>query len=191
MGYERLDPSAYSSSEEEDITGELERQIEGVLDDVAAPRWCDRYDVAEEKRIHAHNRLGKRRRRVDIEIQCAHSRPRPRIQFEGKRLRARKSLNEYLGEEGLGCFFAGQDAYARTHEEAGMLGYVQVEDQGTWADRIAARLQATPKSFHLTHDGKWSEMVVKGGPKYTYRTRHSRKDPPRPIAIFHVLLRFH
>jgi len=190
MGYDRLDSSSYSRHAEEEITGELVKAIKQALYDPDSPEWCDRYGCCEEERINTAKRLGKKRRRVDISFESNEARPRPRFQFEAKPLKDGRSVRAYLGTDGLGCFFAGQDAYAREQDDAGMLGYVQTDDEATWAGRIRDRLMASPKEHHVACDGGWSDYNVTGGPGRVYRTQHDRADPPRALTIFHVLLMF-
>jgi len=60
-GYERLDAAVYKSSEEEDITGDLVKEIKEVLQDRNYPRWVGKYTVHEEPRVREfiHNILPK------------------------------------------------------------------------------------------------------------------------------------
>lgn len=190
MGYARLEPSQLKTSEEPAITGKLRAAIREAMGDQTAPSWADRYFVQEEEPISTNRREGKRRRRVDIEFERGQRGPRPRFQFEAKRLRNDRSVGEYLGEDGIGCFLAGDDAYAQAQDEAGMLGYVQTYDECAWAAKIQARLGRNPTQYHLRGDGKWKRCRISSGPKHTYRTRHDRSKPPRPITVFHVLLKF-
>ena len=191
MGHQRLDFSSYASSAEDDITGELVTAVKDVLTDDRSPSWCYRFFCRDEERLNTGNRRGKNRRKVDISFERGgEAWLRPQFQFEAKRLRDGRSVGAYLGGDGLGCFFAGQDAYAREHDDAGMLGYVQAEDETAWASRIGSRLAKEPRKHHVSPDGAWSGMAVADGPSHVYRTRHDRQDPPRPLAVFHVLLRF-
>jgi len=190
MGHQRLDHGKCHDWAEEDITGELVRAVNGVLDDVCSPPWCDRLDCREEERVNTGDRRGRRRRRVDISFESSEARPRPRLQFEAKPLKDGRSVTAYLGDDGLGCFFAGQDAYAREHDAAGMLGYVQADDEATWAGRIQSRLTEEPREHYISADGAWRHVAAPDGPSHVYRTRHSRQDPPKQLAVFHVLLVF-
>ncbi len=190
MGHQRLNLAKYRSSEEPDITGELVKEINEAKREKCAPRWAQYYSVHDNMPLNTPGRLGKRRRVVDIGM-ASETRGRAwEFQFEAKRLRDTRSVSNYLGNEGLGCFFAGRNAYAREQESAGMLGYVQTNDEATWANKIGSRLGRHPGKYHVKSDGKWSRIGVSGGPKYIYRTRHNRTNPPRPIEILHVLLRF-
>ena len=188
MGYRRLDAGAHRDSEEPVITEDLVRAIDDAMEDRAAPAWAAYYDVHENKPVNAAGRRGKRRPQVDFEFVRVTRGSRPRYQFEAKRLRDSASVGTYLGVEGLGRFLVGK--YAREHHEAGMLGYVQADDERAWTGKIRDRLQGNPKTYRLRRDGKWRKFSVVGGLEHTYRTRHDRKAPLPPIAVCHVLLNF-
>src|SRR3979411_632392 len=55
--------------------------------------------------------------------------------------------SRYLGAKGLGCFLSG--SYAGTEQRGGMLGYVQSDDEQTWAAKIDKTFISSPKSFAL------------------------------------------
>jgi len=189
MGYDRLPPSRLAGAEETDITGELKRAIREAIEDQNSPDWVACYEVAEEVYLNTPGRLGKCRRRVDIEFVRVGRGLRPRFQFEAKRLHDSSSVSAYLGEDGLGCFFAGKDAYAAGHPQAGMLGYVQTETETAWADRIATRLMSTPSTLSVQRGTSWGTYPAARGPKYVFTTHHGRTGAG-PIVIYHVFLLF-
>ena len=190
MGHSRLYPPQYAKvSDETVITGKLKHAIAEVLEDGSSPAWVGYFHVSEEVYVNTPGRFGKSRRRVDIEFVRGTRGPRPRFQFEAKRLHQSASVSAYVGEDGLGCFFAGQDAYAAGHPQAGMLGYVQAETETAWAERIAARLMSTPSTFSVQRGNSWETCPAARGPKYVFRTRHDRHGDG-PIDIYHVLLLF-
>jgi hypothetical protein len=92
-------------------------------------------------------RKAKRRPRIDIEILYVKRGPRPRFQFEAKRLGLENHVGDYLGKEGLGCFETGQ--YARDSDDAGMLGYVQKDTCDGWAGKIERSLHKDRVKHHL------------------------------------------
>jgi hypothetical protein len=49
-----------------------------------------------------------------------------------------KLVGQYLGRKGLGCIIAAD--YAREHDAAGMLGYVQSETCDAWVHKIEGSL---------------------------------------------------
>ncbi len=187
-GYHSLAPESLVEKEEPAITGLLVEAIESYLDNPRSPNWTERYAVQEERPIHASTREGKARYRVDIQIESSGRQPRPRFQLEAKRLRETnsKSLASYLGPDGLGCFLSGR--YAATHEQAGMLGYVQSGTAATWASRIheklnreANRYQLASRSEGLRHQRLVPEL------EHSYISRHVRPSDG-DIDIHHILL---
>ena len=187
MGYNRLAPKRHKHSDETAITGELARAIDEVLDDTTAPSWVRFYSVYDDPAVNQRERYGKRRRRVDIKFTATICCPRPKFHFEAKRLHDSGSAAEYLGADGLGCFITG--AYARDADEAGMLGYVQSNDEETWAMELCAILNNS-NCYCVCKDGRWNPCVITSQLKHTYTTRHSRAKRLGPIRISHVLLRF-
>jgi hypothetical protein len=187
LGYARLDGPTFAESEEEDITGELARAMQAALEDASAPGWAKHFWPHEETRIHEPGRLGKRRRRVDVEIiQCGVV-PRPRFRFEAKRLHDAGSQRAYLGDEGLGRFLGGR--YAKDDEIAGMLGYVQRGPIDHHATSLAGALEANREKYHLAKGGGWAESPVVGDLP-TFRSIHYRAQPLPPITLLHTLLLF-
>ena len=188
MGYDTLTPSEFSDAEEEDITGELTRAIDSVLDNPNAPEWVDSFSVHEEPRIHHPNRKGKRRRRLDIRIDSSEIRPRSRLRFEAKRLGPNHGVSKYLGTDGLQCFLDGR--YARDDSTSGMLGYVQEGACKEWAQKIAASMTKEKKKLYLTRTGSWRRVKITDKVPFTYRSDHNRPKTGSPIEIYHTLLCF-
>lgn len=186
LGHARLDRHSLTAAHEEDITGELTRVIEELLDDPHAPEWYSRYGVHEEPRLHSPIRKGKRRQRMDIRIECTDQRPRTHYEFEAKRLcRGKCGCSDYLGPEGLRAFLTGE--YAPRWPEAGMLGYVQSDDVSHWEHELATNMAAGPNRLH---DGDWQpEPMVTD--LFTYRSKHERIAPLESITIYHALLPCH
>ena len=188
MGYQRLDPPTFRDREEPDISGELARATREARGAADAPSWASRYTVHDDPPQHASDRFGKARRRVDIALERVERGRCPRFQFEAKRLQSSSSVGQYLGSSGLGCFLTGE--YAASHPMAGMLGYVQAEDEPTWACRIKTRLERSPRKYGLRSDGSWTRVRLVQGLEYTYHTRHDRSRSLPPVDVSHVLLRF-
>ena len=187
MGYERLDARTFASHQEEEITGELTRAMQCALQDTRSPRWAKNFWAHEETRVHGHQRLGKRRFRIDIEIMRHGVAQRPRFRFEAKRLYDTGSRNEYLGKEGLGCYLDGR--YASDDAMAGMLGYVQQGTVKAHAESLAKTLKAHQKTYCVAERGQWTELpVVKM--LSTFRSIHKRSRPLPRIVVLHTLLLF-
>ena len=149
-GYDRLCASAYATEEETDITGDLAEAIESILE-YPNEDWMRFYRVYDDPPINesitAPRRKGKRRRRVDIKLDSSEVSPYTRFCFEAKRLGKGNPVSRYLGAKGLGCFLSG--SYAGAEQRGGMLGYVQSDDEQTWAAKIDKELTSSPKSFCL------------------------------------------
>jgi hypothetical protein len=188
MGYKRFDVASHQKSDEPDISGELIQMMNEAIEDENAEDWVPHFFVPDDQPVNAPHRKGKHRRRVDIMIVRSQRGRRPKLQFEAKRLYDNGPAHRYLGEEGLGRFLSGK--YAREHKEAGMLGYVQTDDEQTWADCIQALLEKKPQKYALRKDGAWHKHAVIDDLEHTYLTRHDRTNPLKPIAIYHILLRF-
>ena len=188
MGYGRLEPARYKDSEEPDITGELAKAVEEAIEDPEAPQWVDHYALGDDPPLNVEGRLGKWRPRVDVEFQRVQHGPRPRLRFEAKRLDPKHPVSIYLGRDGMGCFLSG--LYPAPSGEAGMLGYVQSEDEQTWAAKIEERLSAHPTEYELASDGGWRKQVVSPRLAHTYRTHHLPEKTRVALTVHHVLLRF-
>ena len=152
-GYERLDSLAFKDSDEEDITGELVREIRNVTEDRSSPSWAQYYAIHDDPRINAPNRLGKRRLRLDIEFERTCVGKHPRYPFEAKRLSSQThaKMDKYLGPDGLRQFLSGN--YASEQDEAGMLGCVQSETPSDWAKKAHAKFVKNTEMLHLCFDG--------------------------------------
>jgi hypothetical protein len=186
QGYAILNPADFSSAEEEDITGELVRAIETVLDNTGVPRWTRWFSVHEEPRVHDAARRGKRRLRLDIRIDSSQDRPRARMCFEAKRLGSHHGVSVYLGSEGLQCFLDGR--YARKDSYAGMLGYVQAGKPDEWAAKIEQAMNGDPAKYCLHKSGRWRRERLVAELSSTYRSGHDRPSVGYPIEILHTLL---
>jgi hypothetical protein len=187
MGYERLDRGRLAGLDEPSITGELVRSIREAMAEDTAPDWVINYSLRDDPPLDSPGRFGRSRPRVDIEFERVQRGARPCYHWEAKPLRDGSSIGAYLGDEGLGCYLSG--LYARGHDEAGMLGYVEVEDERAWATRIEASLLRSPQKFSLLKDGAWSRVSVVSEIEHSYRTRHRRQQDRRPITVYHALLR--
>ena len=189
LGYARLDHASHAVSDEPVITGEMIRAIGEALDAPHLPRrWFRWYSVHEDPRLNARGLKGVRRRQPDYGFEHLSSAPRVWYYFEAKRLNTSKRKGDYLGSKGLGCFLDGR--YASECPEAGMIGYVQSDDEEVWAAAIRSRLESAPAKYGLRRDGLWHETRVVAGLEHTYQTRHDRKNTLPPIEIRHVLLKF-
>jgi hypothetical protein len=185
MGYQRMLATDFSEAEEDTITGELARHMDDITQDERAPAWTEHYTVKEQVRSHATDRFGKRRPIVDVEFERHKRGKRPRLRFEAKRLGRGATVPDYCGAEGLGAFV--DCYYLRTHDEVGMLGYIQSGTEDDWAKKLEAEL--IPKAHSVIAGGEWTHVKVSAGPPYTFQTMHADKDAVN-FVLLHVLLRF-
>ena len=185
LGYLRMKATDFAAAEEDDITGELVRQMKSAIEDDGSPAWTGHYSVSEQVRSDAKGKLGKKRPIVDVELERIKRGKRPRLRFEAKRLYAGSGVSDYVGVEGLGAFLDGY--YSRTHNEVGMLGYVQTQTENYWAGKLGAKL--TAPAYRITDGGDWKHLRILAASPYTYQTIHSDVEG-LSLFIFHSLLSF-
>ncbi len=188
MGYDRLDAASLKDSEEEDITGEIVREINEILEDRESPPWVGSFAVHEELPINEPDRKGKRRKRVDIEFERVCRGPRPHYPFEAKRLRVNSHpIGEYVGSAGLGEFLSGN--YAHDRIEAGMIGYIQSNTPESWAAKIQKKFDKEPEIIQACPDGDWTNVPIVEGVRHSFHSKHHR-NALRPITLYHIFLIF-
>jgi hypothetical protein len=188
MGYSTLTPCEFAPAQEEEITGELVKAIDGVLNREAAPVWSSWFSVHEEPRVHDPHRRGKRRLRLDIRIDCSQVKPRSRLCFEAKRLGPGHGTADYVGSEGLQCFIEG--SYARNETIAGMLGYVQGGTPEEWAVKIEKAVTMAASSAKNQVPRLWRQHPLVPELQYTYYSSHERPGIGSMIDVYHTLLVF-
>ncbi len=188
-GYQRMDATAFARVEEPAITGELVRKMRAFLESGSnAPAWVAYYAIHDDPPLDAGGRRGRSRLRVDIEFERVTAGTRPRLRFEAKRLctATGHTVAKYLGEEGLGCFLSGR--YPTTHGEAGMLGYVQSENEAGWAGRIASELSRCGQESGIV-SSPLAQQQTHAALRHTYISHHQQR-PDKDLTIHHVLLLF-
>lgn len=188
-GYARMDKARFADEQEPAITGALvERMRVYAEEDAHAPSWCAHYSIHDDPPLNVGQKLGKSRPRVDIEFERVASGKRPRLRFEAKRLNSATghTVSMYLGKDGLGCFLSGK--YPTTHAEAGMLGYVQSDDEDAWAGKISDTLSRDRKVYAVEEPAFCRQTPSIGVP-HTYVSHHHTTHAPH-TTVYHVLLRF-
>ena len=188
LGYQTLDSANLQSAQETVITGLLVQAINRLIESDDAPQWMEPFIANDDPPQNSADRLGKRRRRIDIEMVQIQRGKRPRFLFEAKRLSARASLHAYLGKDGLNLYARGE--YAAEHTDAGMLGYVQASDPASWASELMKSLSKNPMKHCLDKQGGLVVHQVVTELPFTYQSRHSRKTIGVPITVIHTLLSF-
>ena len=189
-GYQRMDKALFSLAEEPTITGELIREMVEFMETVPdAPNWVDSYSIHDDPPVNSSGRTGKRRPRVDIEFERTCRGRRPRLCFEAKRLNTKTEhrISAYLGPDGLGCFLEGR--YPTTHAEAGMLGYVQNDDEESWLNKILDELNTNPKKYAVTKPAPTRQAAGKST-LFTLTSCHKPNKGQAALNVHHVLLGF-
>jgi hypothetical protein len=189
LGYRRMDAKPFGFQEEPVITGELARAMNAAIDDDGSPLWTHDFSVQDEQTINDGTLKGKHRKRIDIGVRSSRPRPRNHFSFEAKLLSDKHPLRDYLGDNGLGRFLRGQ--YAKEDKDAGMLGYVQSESEGEWAQRLQIELQSREVEHSVCEGCCGVKHRFRSGPTYTYLSRHSRDAMNSPIDVYHTFLLFH
>ncbi len=87
----------------------------------------------------------------------------------------------------MGCFISGK--YPLTHDEAGMLGYVQSWDEGDWSDRIERALAEKKENYCVAAPPFRQQQIC--SLERTYVSHHFNASHSAVILVHHVLLRFH
>ena len=185
LGYARMTPTRFANAEEDTITGELTREMKAAMEEKTAPDWTQHYSVAEQIRTNTADKEGKARPIVDIEFERHKHGRRPRLRFEAKRLGPNHSAGNYFGDGGLEAFVTGY--YDRTHNDAGMLGYVQSLSEAEWATKLSAKSKQCTSSLCITQE--WSAYSRAECPPHTFHTRH-HDHAGANLDVFHVLLGF-
>jgi hypothetical protein len=186
-GYARLD-AASLEHEEETITGHLCEAMNQFLCDARSPDWCDSFAVRDDPRVQDSGKTGKRRDRVDVEIEYTR-RPRPVFSFEAKSLRDSHSVATYVGSKGLGCLRTGM--YASDFNVGGMLGYVCKPMRDEWVGKIQKKLESERSIHGLAPTGPvWTVEHLAKGLGDSRRSVHERRGLG-PIDVYHSFLVCH
>ncbi len=186
LGYRRLKIAALCTAEEDDITGELVRAMKLVVQDPSSPDWVDHYEIREQVPQNVAEKRGKRRPKMDIEVERHQRGPRPCLGFEAKRLGRGAAIGGYLGSEGLGAFLGGY--YPTTHGEAGMLGYVQEKTRDEWSARLGQELSVNSSRHRIARGGELQAFHVEVAMP-AFRSGHT-DTAGKPLLVIHVLLAF-
>jgi hypothetical protein len=186
LGYNRLKPRSLAKAEEDEITGELIREIKLVAQDSSSPDWVDHYEIREQTRQNVAGKRGKHRPIMDIEIERHHRGPRPCLGFEAKPLGRGKAVGGYLGNNGLAAFLSGY--YPTTHGEAGMLGYVQEKTCDEWSVKLAKELSRKAIKHRIAEGSELQAIKVEKAMP-AYRSAHTDVNG-KLLFVVHVLLDF-
>ena len=187
-GYARMTPASFKGTIEEVITQKLVEAINAAIQSPGAESWMHRYHAVDNLPVSHPKKTGKNRPRVDIEITNVRSGIHPQFHFEAKRLGRRYPVGQYVGRKGLGCII--QADYARLHDAAGMLGYVQHGNCDDWAAKIEKKLMHDSAVYYLSSGSIWRLTIITKELAHTFRTEHDRPLLSRPVDVYHTLLLF-
>jgi len=188
-GYEGSRASIQGADNEEDreeeaITGYIVQAIRDRLNDSATPERFNAYTPCETSPVNDGSRTGRRRRELDILVQCSSKRPRWGFVFEAKRLRARICpIGRYTGRDGLQCFVRGE--YARDHTHAAMVGYVQSHTPERWIVHLQRSFR--DREAQLLTRRELSPIQIVPELPHEWLSEHGRPDGS-PICIYHIFL---
>lgn len=194
LAYESMQPSLYNTWQEPEISGEIADRIEAVLVKRSKPwmrYWTAMDNPPENQRYLPISKrlLGKCRKIPDIKLKYAGHRETLYFRYEAKRLADSGSYADLIGHEsGLGRFLRRE--YGRHDAAGGLLGYVQTETPEIHADRVQKAFAKEPKRYRLRPDGLWLAIQWDQGPKYCFRTVHSRQHSSQTIEMFCSFLSF-
>jgi hypothetical protein len=178
-------PAKLSDEEEPSITGMIVERMRAFLEQPSAPRWAARLAIHDDPPLNVGGLRGKRRLRIDIEVESVIAGVRPRFQFEAKRLYQSKSAADYIGADGLGSFVA--ERYGKDHTAAGMLAYVQTDSVDDWVKKVASKLDKERTTAGLPAKGAvWEAFAPPDHDLPSFRSIHQRKSTP--ITVFHTFL---
>jgi hypothetical protein len=186
LAYRRLVATDFVASEEDDITGELVRELRIVLQDATSPGWVIHYEVREQVPQNVLGKKGKRRPKIDIEVERHQRGMRPCLGFEAKRLGRDKPIGAYLGNEGLCAFLTGY--YPAIYGEAGMLGYIQEKDISDWSTKLHQELSQNPGK-HRLEKGCELRRVEAEPMMPAFHSRHTDTNG-KALLVIHILLPF-
>jgi hypothetical protein len=188
QGYARMTPASFNGTMEEVITEKLVEAINAAIQSPGAESWMHRYHAVDNLSVSHPKKPGKQRPRVDIEITNVRAGTHPQFHFEAKRLGKGYPVGQYVGRKGLGCIVHAD--YARNHDDAGMLGYVQTGTCDDWGTKIEKKLMRDVAAHFLPHGSCWRQLIITKELSHTFRTQHDRPALSRPVDIYHTLLLF-
>lgn len=140
-GYADVRRRLAKANDEYEMTGLLADGMDARINSPLTPDKFMLYAVHNEKPTSPTGELGKKRPRLDIQIERCGVRPKRFFTFEAKRLRddaassASDTMREYLGGDGIGRFVSGH--YVPESREAAMLGCIQAHDAEFWFNRVS------------------------------------------------------
>jgi len=194
-GYAALTPSAFTTAEEDDITGELCKHMKHLTEVAPSAPWMARYSIHDQDPVNDAKRdgnntirLGKSRPRLDIRIVNKARVPNAGFCIEAKRLHRSDSVGDYMDDEGLNAFI--KEYYAKNDDACGMLGYVQTGAIKEWAEKLHRRLLKEPSIQPCTQGLAWTKTRADKNGTAGYLSRHVCPNSQKTLDVSHTLLLF-
>lgn len=182
LGFDRLKAASLTTKAEDAITGLLVGAMSAVIDDASgALSWASRFSVHDDPPVTNLDPTveGRKRNRIDIEIEHAVKGPHPRFRVEAKRLYDGSGASTYVGEDGLGALVSGH--YGTEFEEMGMLAYVQTHTRAHWIAKVAGALEERRAEHRIPDGPAWREQRL--GRWDGFVSAHPRGDVP--LDVYH------
>ena len=182
-----------TAGDEYELTGLLADGMNQRIDNPETPDRFSLYSIHNERPISVAGELGKKRPKLDIQIERCGLRPKRFYTFEAKRLRDDEastkmaSVRDYFGEEGVGRFVG--ERYEAKSVEAAMLGCIQAHDAEFWfrlfTDNLDQDIRSGGNRLNLVERLNRCSVIAELANEAT--TVHRRLSGST-IRLFHVLL---
>lgn len=171
-----------TTSVENEITWLLYNEMDGYLNDRSCPNIYKNYFVSQQDPTRSTVQGNTVNGIIDIQFECSSKKPRPHLTFEAKRLRKPDfTIGDYINE-GLVRFISGK--YADDHRVAGMLGYMQSDDDAYWFMMLAHTLMVR---HDLNMQGNLDKINLHPNIDTEYVSKHTRSALD-DIYILHIYL---
>ena len=182
LGFQRLKAGSLATKAEDAITGLLVGAMQTVVDEAAgALSWASRFSVHDDPPVKNCDPAvdGRKRNRIDIEIEHAAKGPHPRFRVEAKRLYGTNGTSAYVGEDGLGALVSGH--YGTGFQHMGMLAYVQTHTREHWTAKVAIALDKRRAEHRIPDGPAWREHRL--GPWRGFVSAHPQGKVP--LDVYH------
>jgi hypothetical protein len=192
-GYADVRVKLSAAQDEYEITGLLADGIDARINSLSTPFHFTLYAIHNERPITRGGRLGKKRPRIDIQIERCGIRPKRFFTFEAKRLRndavcdVARSMRDYLGTDGIGRYLTGY--YASDDDEAAMIGCVQALNCNFWLEEIRNAFGKDAANGGVLYGVLKAPAVAGVIAEFPEeQVSNHKRSSGLPIQIFHLLL---
>lgn len=158
LGFQKLEAASLATKAEDAITGLLVSAMRAVVDEATgALSWACRFSVHDDPPVTNLDPAveGRKRNRIDIEIEHTVKGRHPRFRVEAKRLYDGNGSSTYVGEDGLGALVSGH--YGDEFQQMGMLAYVQTHTREHWIAKVALAMEERRAEHRIPDGPAWKE----------------------------------